>query len=79
MMFSYTLHQYGVKKLAYYCIKRSQQPFCIMAAEPENGNSAIIASNCRVNDISVSYSVEEILSKKLCQAAILASEQTVTK
>lgn len=55
---------YGVKKLAYHYIKRSQQPFCIMAAEPENGNSAIVASNCSMNDVSVSYSVEEMLTKK---------------
>lgn len=53
---------YGVKKLAYHYIKRSQQPFCILAAEPGNGMSGIMASNCTMEDVTVGYRIQNVLS-----------------
>lgn len=39
-----------VKKLAYYYIKRSQQPLCLMMSEPENWHIRLMAGNDTLTD-----------------------------
>lgn len=48
---------YGRKKLAYDFIKKSQQPFCIMCDEPENGKIDVYAVNDLRNEVNVSYEI----------------------
>ncbi|MHB1153191.1 MAG: glycoside hydrolase family 2 protein [Eubacteriales bacterium] len=51
---------YYDKKLAYYYIKRSQQPLCIMFDEPDNGQLKLFAVNDTQNDEIVSYKITDI-------------------
>ncbi len=53
---------YGVKKLAYSYIKRSQQPFCMMFDEPENGKIRLKAANDTQREVRVSYTVTDLTS-----------------
>ncbi len=53
---------YGVKKLAYAYIKRSQAPLCLMCAEPKNGVLPLIASNDTQEDKTVEYTVENVVT-----------------
>lgn len=48
---------YYDKKLAYYWIKKSQQPFCIMLNEINSWGCAIVASNCTLENKSGTYKV----------------------
>ncbi len=59
---------YYDKKLAYYYIKRSQQPLCIMFDEPQNGNHSLFAVNDTQNDEIVSYRITDITSDTLIRA-----------
>jgi len=64
---------YFDKKLAYYYIKRSQQPLCLMFDEPKNGLLPLYAVNDTGEDIPVSYHVTDIttnnvLCKRECTA-----------
>lgn len=43
---------YFDKKLAYYYLKQSQQPFCIMVDEIEDWNNKIIAANDTLKEVS---------------------------
>ncbi len=56
---------YGVKKLAYHFIKRSQQPFCMMFNEPENGRLRLTAANDTQRAVSVRYTVTDLSSDTL--------------
>lgn len=51
---------YGVKKLAYSYIKRSQAPFCMMIDEPKDGKLTLVAANDARNDVHVSYTVRDL-------------------
>ena len=55
---------YGVKKIAYGYIKRSQTPLCLMCAEPKNGVLPLIASNDTQEDKTVTYVVENVVTGK---------------
>ena len=51
---------YGVKKLAYAYIKRSQQPFCLLCDEPVNGRLALKAANDTRKKARVSFTVADL-------------------
>ena len=54
---------YGVKKLAYHYIKRSQQPFCLMFDEPDaDGRIALYAVSDLCSDVKVKYTVADLTS-----------------
>lgn len=53
---------YGVKKIAYGYIKRSQAPLCLMCAEPTNGILPLIASNDTQERKSGKYTVENVVT-----------------
>ena len=55
---------YGVRKVAYGYIKRSQAPLCMMCAEPKNGVLPLIASNDTQEDKTVTYVVENVVTGK---------------
>jgi beta-mannosidase len=48
---------YFGKKLAYYFIKRIQQPFCIMLDEPENWHVNVVAGNDSLKDYKGQYRI----------------------
>ena len=50
---------YGGKKLAYYYIRRAQQPVCIMVDEPESWHVAVKASNDTRSEVSGTYIVRD--------------------
>lgn len=52
---------YGRKKLAYSYIKRSQQPFCLLCGEPENGMISLFAVNDTQQTVAAEYTVREVL------------------
>lgn len=56
---------YGVKKLAYHYIKRSQSPFMMMVDEPENGKMNIVAVNDSREIISANYTVKDLCTDKI--------------
>lgn len=71
---------YYNKKLAYYYIKRIQEPVCVMIDEPKNWHATIVVSNDTLDDINGCYQVrdadtEEILSSG--KLKIKANENTV--
>ncbi|MBQ8308611.1 MAG: hypothetical protein IJX96_02130 [Clostridia bacterium] len=51
---------YGVKKLAYHYIKRSQSPFVMLLGEPENGLMELMATNDSRENISAEYTVKNL-------------------
>ena len=55
---------YGCKKLAYYYIKASQMPFCMMVDEPDNGILTLCASNDTRKEMSVKYTVTNLATGK---------------
>ena len=56
---------YGVKKLAYGYIKRSQSPLCLIFGEPTNGKHTLIATNDSRVDESVEYKVTNLVNDKV--------------
>lgn len=70
---------YGVKKLAYHYIKRSQQQLCLIFDEPENGVLPLyIASDLRC-DVNVKYKVTDLVTDKVIveSAALAKSDESV--
>lgn len=59
MMFNYSVVDYTFrKKMPYYWIRQSQQPFCLMVVEQEeNGNPALFAANDTLQDWKGTYSI----------------------
>ena len=51
---------YGVKKLAYSYIKRSQQAFCMMFDEPAGGKIKLRAANDTQSDVRVEFKVTDL-------------------
>ena len=56
---------YGDKKLAYYYIKRSQQPLCFIFDEPSDGRLPLHVVSDLQHDVIVSYRVTNITTGKL--------------
>lgn len=56
---------YFDKKLAYYYIKRSQQPLCLMFDEPKDNSLALYAVNDTGQDIPLLYRVTDITTNTL--------------
>lgn len=50
---------YFSRKLAYWYIKRVQQPFCIMMDEPENQNCRVVAGNDSLKPVKGKYSIRD--------------------
>lgn len=65
---------YYKKKLAYHYIKRVMQPICIMMAEPQNWEHAIVIGNDSRCDVLVNYTVEDGITRD-----ILASGSVLSK
>jgi Beta-galactosidase/beta-glucuronidase len=59
---------YGVRKLAYQYIKRSQQPVCLIFGEPENGLMTLYGVNDTQRDIELDYIVTELDSGVCCHS-----------
>jgi beta-mannosidase len=54
---------YGVKKLAYEYIKRSQRMFCLMCDEPDqDGNIALFAANDYAFPVEFKYTLRDALN-----------------
>jgi len=51
---------YGCKKIAYYYIKRSQTPFCMMFDEPVDGKLTLVAANDTQSAVHASYTVTDL-------------------
>lgn len=53
---------YYRRKLAYAAIRRSQQALCLVLAEPEGGEQALVACNDRREALAVDYVVRDALA-----------------
>ena len=51
---------YYARKLAYFVIKRSQQPICLMFREPCEGKLGLVGANEFREDVTVSYRVTDL-------------------
>ncbi len=56
---------YGVKKLAYHYIKRSQQQICMIFDEPENGMLPLHVVSDLQRDVRVKYKVTDFVTGKV--------------
>jgi beta-mannosidase len=56
---------YYARKLAYFVIKRSQQPLCLMFREPENGKIILVGANEYARDIATDYTVKDMTNGKI--------------
>ncbi|MBE5742688.1 MAG: hypothetical protein E7360_05175 [Clostridiales bacterium] len=56
---------YGVKKLAYSYVKRSQAPLCFMMSEPKDGKLSLVVTNDSRQDETGSYEVVDITTDKV--------------
>ena len=66
---------YGIKKLAYHYIKRSQKQFAMMCDEPKNGKVALCAANDYQRDMHCTYEVIDLVSGD----TVASGEVTVPK
>ena len=55
---------YYEKKLAYYYVKRVQEPVCIMVSEPEGQCSKVIAGNDSNENVNVDYKIWDANNEK---------------
>ena len=71
-------YYYG-KKLAYYYIKRSQAPVCLMFDEPKEGNLGLYAVNDERRDVTVQYRVTNLTTGRelLCGEILAESDASV--
>lgn len=51
---------YFSKKTAYYYIKRTQAPICLMLSEPENGYLRLVAANEYPKNMNIEYTVTDM-------------------
>ncbi len=67
---------YYTKKLAYHYIRRSQEPVCLMFAEPENGILPLVGVNDTPESAELTYTVMRISDEKtlLSGKALLAPD-----
>ncbi len=69
---------YGDKKLAYYYIKRSQKPFCLMFDEPHDGSLRLYAINDTRADKTFRYTIEDDGGKILAEGTAHVKSDTST-
>ncbi len=70
---------YGIKKLAYHYIKRSQQPVCFIFDEPSGGKLPLHVVNDLQDDKKISYKVTDLtIGEKLIESTIVAKADSVT-
>ena len=69
---------YGDKKLAYYYIKRSQKPFCLMFDEPHDGSLRLYAVNDTRADKTFRYTIEDDGGKILAEGTAFAKSDEST-
>ena len=69
---------YGIKKLAYHYIKRSQNPVLLAFDEPEDGEIALVCANEFSADKTVKYTVTDLTAgvTVLSGEAVAASESS---
>ena len=65
---------YGCKKLAYSYIKRSQQPFCMLCAEPKDGYIDLLAANDTQEKRTCEYKVTDMVSDRVIATGYLELE-----
>lgn len=65
---------YFDRKLAYYYIRRSQQPLCMMFDEPENGFLGLYAVNDTQNNTELTYRVTDITSSQIIREEKITAE-----
>ena len=70
---------YGVKKLAYSFIRRSQNPVCLMFDEPECGKIRLFGVNDLPDEKSVAYTVTNVTDGKvvLTGTAVVPTDRSV--
>lgn len=54
---------YGVKKLAYHYITRSQEPFIMLVKEPADGKMELVACNDYPKKLTVKYTVKNLMDE----------------
>jgi beta-mannosidase len=64
---------YGVKKLACHYIKRSQQPFCLLCAEPVDGIIDLIVSNEKQAAVTAEYTVTDLTDGEVLAAGTVSA------
>jgi beta-mannosidase len=70
---------YGIKKLAYSYIKRSQAPVCLMCREPVGDELCVVAVNEFPTDKNVSYRITDLTdNKKIASGAAEISADMAT-
>ena len=68
---------YYTKKLAFHYIKRSQEPVCLMFAEPENGKIQLMAVNDLPEEKIVTYTVKKFLGIDNEDQVVLSGKKTI--
>lgn len=66
---------YGVKKLAFHYIKRSQSPFCMMIDEPKEGKMSLFAVNDTQQKIEGTYVVKDLSSGEVVTNGTLSVDK----
>jgi len=66
---------YFDKKLAYYYIKRSQQPLCLMFDEPENGQIRLFACNDTQEQLEFCYQILDADTQRIVYSGDYAAEK----
>ena len=69
---------YGDKKLAYYYIKCSQKPFCLMFDEPHDGSLRLYAVNDTRMDKTFHYTIEDDGGNILAEGTAFAKSDEST-
>lgn len=70
---------YGIKKLAYHYIKRSQAPLCLIFDEPENNVLPLYAVNDLQEDKEVKFRVTDLTAdKSAASGTVTAKADSVT-
>ena len=60
---------YYTKKQAFYAIKRSQQPICLMFREPEDGKLMLVGANEHLHDVPITYTVTDLAEARVVASA----------
>ncbi len=69
---------YFARKLAFYVIKRSQQPICLMFREPENGKMTLVGANEHFSAVNITYTVKDLSENKTIASADAILDQNTT-
>ena len=70
---------YGMKKLAYHYIKRSQQPVCFIFDEPNDGKLPLSVVNDLQEDKKISFKVTDLTNDEvLLESTVTAKADSVT-